>query len=519
MTIRPHRFWLSFLIVSFFGAAPVGHAQNGSQFLNWRADALADGASLTPKSTCRALVSLTGYEFSIATVATMPANGNVPEFCRVTGQVLPEVRFEVSLPASWNGRLYMFGNGGFAGEVLESAGRMTTRDVALAKGFAVVQTNTGHTSDGPTGSFATNSQQFNDYAYRAVHVSALTAKRIAQAYYEALPRRSYFDGCSTGGRQGLMAAQRFPDDFDGILVGAPFLDFSSTMATFAWFQQALQANPITPAKLKILADKVNTTCDAIDGLEDRLIDDPRRCSFNPLTDLPKCENDVDGAACFTHAQAQALKKVYDGPMHNGKQFFPGWPLGAETGWTPWFMAPEKGRPTQVNFTEAFLRYMAFGPNPTYDWKTFNLETDLDKMQAARALLDATDPDLSRFKTRGGKMLMYFGWADNALNPNSGVRYYEAVSKQSGGSATDFFRLFMVPGMSHCRGGVGVSTFDALTPLVQWVEKGTAPATILGSRLVDGKVARTRPLCPYPEVAKYKGTGSIDEAANFTCAKP
>src|SRR5262249_25152044 len=192
-------------------------------------------------------------------------------------------------------------------------------------------------------------------------------------------------------------------------------------------------------------------------------------------------------------------------------------VSGQSGWVPWFVAPT-GRPIQAGFGETFFRFMAFGsPKPTYDWLSFNLDADLDKIEAARTLLDATNPHLSRFNGRGGKMITYFGWADPALNPVMGVRYYESVMRQVGPSTPDFYRLFMVPGMFHCGGGVGTSTFDAFTPLVEWVEKGTVPQTIVASRIVDGKVVRTRPLCPYPQVAKYKGSGSIDEAASVACS--
>jgi feruloyl esterase len=449
------------------------------------------------------------------------AADEVPDYCRVTGQIQPEIRFEVSLPALWNGRLYVFGNGGYAGEPIDAAGRLAAARRALARGFAVAQMNTGHdAATEPLGTFAASSQKFLDYAYRGVHVTVLTARRILQTYYEGALRHAYFDGCSTGGRQGLIAAQRFPDDFDGIVVGAPVLNFAGTMISYAAIQRALGTAPIAPEKLKIVAETIYGKCDALDGAADGLIDDPRRCAFDPSTDLPRCAGDADGPACFTTAQVKALAAIYGGVKRSGVEIFPGWPVGAESAWTPWFVSASNARPIQIGFGETFFKYMAFGkPNPTYDWQTFDVDADLDKLQWARSVLDATDPDLSRFKSRGGKIVSYFGWADPALNPMMGVNYYERVTQKLGSSTTDFYRQFMVPGMLHCQGGIGTSTFDALTPLVEWVEKGLAPASIAASRVVDGKVVRTRPLCPYPEVAKYKGSGSVDDASNFTCARP
>jgi hypothetical protein len=492
-------------------------AQNASQFRDWKDTALADNPQLKPKQACTAMVSQTTYDFSIVSAATVAAAGDTPEYCRVVGLIQPEIRFEVNLPANWNGRLYMFGNGGYAGEALDSAARQSGAKRALAKGFATAQTNTGHDAAvEPLGTFAATPQKLVDYAFRAVHVTAVTAKSLLQAYYAAPAKRAYFDGCSTGGRQGLISAQRFPDDFDGIVNGAPVLSFSGTMLGYVAAQKALAAAPLTTDAIKIVGDTVVAKCDALDGVKDGVIDDPRKCAFTPSADLPKCAGDTATAGCLTAAQIQTVEVIYAPVLKNGAPFFPGWPVGAEGGWTPWFTAPN-GRAIQWNFGETYVKNIAFGrPNASYDWLTFNVNTDLDKIQGAQALLDATDPDLSRFKARGGKILSYFGWADPALNPMMGVGYYETVTKTMGPATTDFYRLFMVPGMSHCSGGAGTSTFDALTPLVQWVEKGVVPDTLAASRMVDGKVVRTRPLCPYPQTAIYKGTGSTDDAANFSC---
>ena len=505
-------------------------AQNSSQFREWTPAALADSTLVKPRAACATLVALTGFEFSISTATVVPASNDAPEYCRVLGLIQPEVRFDVSLPAAWNGRLYMFGNGGYAGESLDAQGRLATARRALARGFAVAQTNTGHDAAvEPLGTFASSPQKVLDYAFRAVHVTAATAKKIVGTYYQGALRHSYFDGCSTGGREGLISAQRFPDDFDGIVVGAPVLNFSGTMIGYQAMQRALKEAPIEAAKLKPLADAVYAKCDASDGLKDGVIDDPRRCRFNPAADLSRCPNDVDDAACFTSGQIRTLETIYGGVKRNGQEFFPGWPVGAEiagagpggsavSGWIGFLIAPPNGRSAGFNFGETFFKNIAFGrPNQAYDWLTFDVDKDLDRIQSARAIVDATDPDLSRFRDRGGKIVSYFGWADNALNAMMGVNYYESVQQQLGPQTREFYRLFMVPGMFHCGGGVGVSTFDALTPLVSWVERGTAPASILGSRVVDGKAVRTRPLCPYPEVAQYKGSGSLDEAANFACA--
>ena len=288
-------------------SAPLS-AQNSSQFKDWKSSALADATQTKPRVACASLVALTAYEFSVTSATAIPASADAPEYCRVSGLIQPEIRFEVSLPSAWNGRLYMFGNGGYAGESIEAAGRVATVRRAVSRGFATAQMNTGHDAAvEPLGTFAASPQKLVDYAYRGVHVTALTAKRILQSYYDTAPRRSYFDGCSTGGRQGLISAQRFPDDFDGIVVGAPVLNFSGTMISYLAIQRAIAAAPIPASKLPALADAVYAKCDAADGLKDGLIDDPRRCRFSASADLPRCASDADGPSCFTSSQLRALK--------------------------------------------------------------------------------------------------------------------------------------------------------------------------------------------------------------------
>ena len=503
-------------------------AQNGLQFKDWKPS--LNQATLKPKSDCSALISLTGYEFSIETATLIPASGDIPEYCHVTGQILPEVRFELSLPTAWNNRFYMFGNGGYAGENLSSPQRANTRRIALKRGFAAAQTNTGHDAVvEPLGTFAVNRQKLLDYAWRAVHVTAETSKRIIRTFYGQGPGRSYFDGCSTGGRQGLMSAQRFPDDFDGIVVGAPVLDFTTTMVSAVSNSRALTEAPISMEKMKIVARQVYAKCDAADGLADGLIADPRRCAFDPERDLPICADGTEGE-CITKAQIRALQTVYRGVEIGGKRLSWGQPVGAEidmpsqggamrSGWNAWLIS-SSGPTISELFAQTFFRYLAFPkPDPNYELKSFNFDSDPARLQSIGAIMDAKNPDLTRFKARGGKIIMYFGWADTALNPLMGIDYFEKVGAKIGPTTPDFFRLFMVPGMAHCRGGVGPDEFDAATALVEWVEKGIAPNQILATQNSGEKTVRTRPLCPYPQVAKYKGTGSPDEASSFVCSNP
>jgi feruloyl esterase len=517
------------LLAAICAVVPAVLAQNGSQFKNWKTS-LNDRAPTKPKLDCGALISLTGYEYSIESATLVPASGDVPEYCQLSGQILPEIRFELNLPASWNKRFYMFGNGGYAGENLGSPGRQGTRNTALRRGFAVAHTNTGHDAAiEPLGSFAVNRQKLLDYAFRAVHLTAETSKRIIRTYYGNAPDKSYFDGCSTGGRQGLISAQRFPDDFDGIVVGAPVLNFTGTMTNYVWNERALATAPITPEKLKKLAARIYAKCDGLDGLTDGLITDPRRCPFDPAKDLPVCAGDTTGVDCFTNAEISTLTAIYGGAESGGKRIFYGQPVSAEiemptpnglqSGWANWIIAPNR-RTISLNFAETFFRYLAWSkPDPNYELKSFNFESDPARLQTISNLLDAKNPDLSRFKARGGKIVMYFGWADTALNPLMGIDYFEQVNARFGSSRSEFFRLFMVPGMAHCRGGVGTDQFDCLTALVEWVEKGAAPDQLVASQSNAGNVIRTRPLCPYPQVARYNGAGSHDDAKNFVCGNP
>jgi feruloyl esterase len=492
-------------------AAPAS-AQPAGPFDSWKESA----APRVPKAACRDLRALTNYAYSIDAATVLPARGSTPDFCQVLGLIHPEVRFEVSLPAAWNGRLYMFDNGGYAGENLAAPGRQRVRDAALAAGFAVAQTDTGHdASREPLGSFAVNPQKLIDYAYRAVHVTAVTAKEIARAYYGNDVERSYFHGCSTGGRQGLISAQRFPADFDGILVGAPVLDFTGTMLQYAQIHRAVRAAPGLVDKMSVVASRIYAKCDGVDGLADGLIDDPRRCTFDPATDLPPCQAAGQGNECLTDAEVSALRAVYDPVVVGGTTVYPGLPVGAEvmSGWRGWIV---DAKPPTISerFLDTFFKYMVT-PGREIDWRTFDAAANGDQLQKITTLLNATDPDLRIFRARGGKILMYFGWAEQALNPARGVQYFEEVQKATGPSG-DFFRLFMMPGVFHCAGGPGPDVIDAMTPLVSWVERGVAPDRLVASKREKGTLTRTRPLCPYPQVARYRGTGSVDDAANFAC---
>ena len=492
--------------------------------------AQAETSGVKPVTPCSALSERTVHEYTILSATDLEAAGDVPARCRVLGVLPPEIVFEIVLPAEWNGRIVMRGNGGYAGNSPDNPGNVRAAERTVAGGFVSVYTNTGHDRAAePLATFAFNNRQKEiDYSFRAVRLTIQTAKELAGIYYGQPPSYTYWRGCSTGGRQGLMAAQRFPQDFDGILVGAPVLDFTGTQIWGAWNAMALAAAPLALSEIEAVGKAVYKKCDSLDGLRDGLLEDPRACDFDPERDLPRCGG-ASGGQCFSAGQIDALAKIYGGVISKGERIFPGLPVGAEaappsgrrsgSGWQGWLVA-ENGHSRQRIYAETFLRYMAFEPDePDFELGEFDFDQDPGRMGFIRSVLDATDPDLSRFRDAGGKMLMYFGWADTALNPLMGVHYYEQALRATGRGTREFFRLFMVPGMFHCGGGLGVSQADYFASLMAWVETGKAPRRIEAARVVGGMAELARPLCPYPEIAVYDGEGDPAASASFACAAP
>jgi hypothetical protein len=456
-----------------------------------------------------------------------------PEFCRVQGVLAPSadshIEFEVWLPVTgWNGKYLGVGNGGFAGSI----GYTALAD-AVANGYAASSTDTGHQAGGTDGTWALGHyEKMVDYGYRAIHETAAKTKAIVAEFYGGAPKRSYFSSCSNGGRQALMEAQRYPADYDGIIAGAPANYFTHHLAGFVWNAQALDDAGYIPAtKLKLIEAAAVASCDANDGVKDGVIDDPTKCRFDPA--VLQCKGEPSDG-CLTEAQVGALKKIYAGP----KNVFPGYEVGAETGlggWGSWITGFSPGKSTQLAFANGFFGDMIF-QDASWDYRKMNFDRDMKIADDKGArIFNATDPNLKGFQDRGGKLLLYHGWSDAAIPPTNTIQYYESVvAKMGRKQAGEFVELFMVPGMQHCGGGPGPNDFGALSPapadpdrsmmksIEQWVEKGAAPQKIVATKYkVDGNpasgVARTRPLCPYPLVAKYSGSGSTDEAANFSCA--
>jgi hypothetical protein len=491
-------------------------------------------AQTEPRETCASLAQYRRSELREIHAEHIAATESTPGFCRVTGVLAPEVAFEVALPDRWNGRLYMIGNGGLAGESLEDRLRIAQRDTAMKNGFAFAQTNTGHDArQEPSGSFVlSNPDKAIDYAYRAVNMTVVTAKAITQQFYGKAIARSYWNSCSNGGRQGLIEAQRYPQDFDGVLVNSPWVDQTGFTIGALWNQRALDSAQLTTGKLALLGQAVMAKCDALDGLKDGLIDDPRACAFDARAEVPACPAGSDNDSCLTTAQADAIMKIYGGPVSNGKPFFPGFMLGSEavvpalgggpsvSGWMNLIVPAQPDRKAaDFNLAEGIMRYLVHTPpQPEFDYRDFDFDRDVHSLDAWGKKADATSTDLAAFRRRGGKLLMTYGWADPILQPLMGVSYYESALARNGADTSRFFRLFMVPGVGHCGGGIGTDRYDAVTALIDWVEKGKAPDVIRASRVLDNRVVRTRLLCPYPQVGRYSGQGSIDDAANFKCVR-
>lgn len=517
-------------------------------------------AAQTPADACAALSNLKLPDTTITLASTveagefeLPANyvdrGSssffkaIPAFCRIAATVKPspdsDIKVEVWLPVSgWNGKYLSHGNGGFAGGIF-----YPSLAVGLKHGYAMAGTDTGHSGAPTDVSWALgHPEKIKDFGYRAIHEMTLKAKAIIHAYYGKDPQHSYFSGCSNGGRQGLMEAQRFPEDYDGIIAGAPANYFTHLFAAGTWNVQALQkdtASYISPSRIPAIADAVLAACDAQDGVKDGIINDPSVCHFDPAALLCK---DAD-SSCLTGPQVTALQKIYAGPKNSkGEKLFPGLAVGGEKGlggWSLWITGDAPGKSLGYIFSTHFFANMVFD-NPAWNFKTLNFDGDMqttDDKQAAN--LNATDPKLKKFKARGRKLIIYHGWSDAGISPFNTVNYFNNVEKTVGAHETAAFaRLYMAPGVQHCSGGPGPDIFGAdegsqgppdpqhsmFSSLEKWVEKGVAPDWIIAIKLNDPAdpakgIRMTRPLCPYPQVATYKGSGDTNDQANFVCEAP
>lgn len=468
----------------------------------------------------------------------------LPAFCRVVVHARPsadsDIVVEVWMPLSgWNGKLHGLGNGGFAGLI-----DYTELSGSILKGYAATATDAGHAGSPIDAAWALgHPEKVADFGHRGIHEMTRVAKAEVQEFYGSGAKQSYFIGCSDGGREALMEAQRYPEDYNGILAGAPANNWTDLLSMAVVDTQALTATPgsfIPQAKIATIAKAVGAACDAQDGVTDGILNDPRQCRFDPAT--LQCKGDADSTDCLTAAQVTALKQIYTGLKDaQGKKIFPGYLPGGEEGgggWGTWITGPVPVGSAMAMFGKGYFSDMVYD-KADWDFKSFALDAGLKDAKAkTAAALDAVNPDLSAFRSRGGKLILYHGWNDPAIPALSTVEYYESVVAKSGQSAADgFVRLYMLPGVQHCVGGPGPDLAwgdwhstdplqNARIALEQWVEKGTAPGTLVARKMsgdahaLGGKAGpdtvMTRPLCPYPATAKYNGTGDANKAESFVC---
>jgi feruloyl esterase len=439
------------------------------------------------------------------------AFNTAPAFCRVTLKLTPssdsDIAAEVWLPQSgWNHKLQASGNGGLGGAIPYPA-----MAASLKAGYAAVGTDTGHVG-GNADFVAGHPEKLVDFAYRAVHEMTVAAKAIVTAHYNAQPTRAYFNSCSTGGRQALIEAQRYPDDFDGIVAGDPSWDQMRLYAARVWWNTYVNrtAAAVIPAsKYPMIHTAVLDKCDRLDGVQDGVVEDPTKCSFDFAT--LTCSGE-DRADCLTKDQvetANAMTRPIRDPksgavLHPGR-YYP----GSELGWGGVAGSSPSGE------SHEGMRKIVF--TPAWDYHAINVPDDVERaVKADKGLLYGGDPDLSRFFTRGGKLLMYHGWADPLVSPDTSLIMFKRINDTVAGSASNSLALFMVPGMGHCQGGPGTDVFDKAGAIDQWVETGKKPQSIDAAHMTADGVDRTRPLCAYPATAHYIGSGSTDEAKNFRC---
>jgi hypothetical protein len=498
---------------------------------------VAQGVAVLPPASggCTGLRNLRLADVRLMEVADIPDslehgdNVRAPH-CRVSGIIGRSTAFTAMLPKQWNKRMLMGGNGGYAGTINRSILADATN------GYLTVSTNTGHErSPGGGARWALNDPERQvDFGYLAVHRTAETAKSLAKAFYGAAPTYSYFSGCSNGGRQALMEAERFPEDFDGIVSGAPAAHMSRTGASFLKNTQAAFPDPsyfdhpiVTQASLDLLSAKVLAACDALDGVKDGILDDPRDCKFK-LESLKKCPGDKAAADCLTRAQRSAIASIYAPARDDrGKVIYPGQTFGGENlagGWSIWITGRDTGFMRQLHVPSAQAMFVTEGAkyfmfsDSTWDYSRYKGSLIKDSKRWV-AMLDADNPDISRFAKRRGKLILWHGWSDPALNPLATIEYYKQVLARDP-RAGEYVRLFMEPGVLHCGGGPGPSDVRWLKLVSDWVESGQAPEQVVATQADStGRLTRSRPLCAFPKRAVYAGKGSTDDASSFVCRAP
>jgi len=493
------------------------------------------GAALA--DSCAALADAPPEGTRITLAEAIADREDLPAFCRVTGEISPQLGFEMRLPLdNWNGRFLMSGCGAYCGKPLpERIGYSNSINYALRRGYAAVTTDAGHQAESSiVASWAYNNRPAEEmWAHRWVPLATAVGRALLRQFYGQEEKYAYFSGCSNGGRTAAMVAQRYPELYDGVASGAPALDVTyATALQGAWLDRTLLDEDgeliLGPAKISLLRLAVLEQCDGRDGLVDGIVSDPMACEFDPAS--LQCGERIEGADCLTQVEVNELEQLYGGARDSqGRQVYPGLPYGSEQYWSRWLIGETDGQRHVSDMGSIFLRYVGFevDPGPGYNSREFDFDTDIPKLAAMAKLLDATDPDLRGLQQAQGKLLMYHGLADALVLPQSATSYYESVVREFSGAddVNDFFRLFMVPGMDHCWAinGYAPDLFDPLEVLERWVELGEAPERIVARQHAEtgefegrGPVIRTRPLCPYPQRAEYLGEGSPDLADSFRC---
>jgi len=440
---------------------------------------------------------------------------SLPAFCRVTATLTPssdsDIKTEIWLPATgWNGKFQAVGNGGWAGTIPYSS-----MAAALKQGYATAGTDTGHV--GNNADFAVgHPEKLIDLAYRSIHEMTVQAKTILNAHYGIPAKLSYYTGCSQGGRQGLAAAQNYPEDFDGIIAGAASWNQMRAHGARVALNVIVNkdADRVIPAsKYPIIHEAVLNACDALDGLKDGVIENPPICKFDYAELACKA---AEGSHCLSSGQVESARAMTS-PLKDpktGRTLFEGHLMvGSELGWAT------LGGPQPLALSTNGMRNVVFA-DQNWDYRKMDLSTDVDRAAASdNGVMYSGDPNLKPFFDHGGKLLMYHGWNDPQVNPLNSVIYYENVLNAVGkNKAENSIALFMVPGMNHCSGGPGTDNFDRMKVIEDWVEQDQKPAQIIAWHVTNGQVDKMRPLCPYPQVAKYRGSGSTNDAANFACEK-
>lgn len=478
--------------------------------------------------TCDAAKTVTLPDARVTEAVVVPAAGDRRAHCKVTGVIGKEITFLALLPVDWNGRFMMGGGGGFVGQLESQAA------AEVNNGYAVGGTDTGHQGGGIQAGWALGHEERRiNYGYLAVHRVTETVKLLIKSYYGRAPERSYFMGCSNGGRQALMEAQRYPEDFDGIVSGAPAFNFTDIAVSFIRNERTLYPDPakltdvlLPPALLQMVEKRVLAACDAKDGVTDGVMEDPRACDFK-LATIAACPNDRAGADCLTKAQRAALETIY-APTRDGKgEVYPGQPFGGEGqpgGWHVWItgdqqamraLGPTKVPNAQWAFGTEFFKYLVFADS-TWSYAKYDLAKARTDVVAAAKFLNADDINLDRFTGRGGKLILWHGWSDPALNALATIGYYQrAVARRP--ALKDQAKLFLMPGLLHCAGGPAPDRVDWGAAISDWVEHGKAPARLTAAKMgTGGRPTRTRPICEYPAKAVWDGKGSTDDEKSFAC---